>query len=76
MISPASPNHAGRPYDPWIPLAAARARVWLKDGTEAALVGIPRRSGPRARVEFPGGRRVTVALTEIVAVEQTLDGVA
>ena len=63
-------------HNPWIPLAAARARVWLRNGTEAVLVGVPRRSGQRARIELADGTRKTVPLGSIVAVEQTLDGVA
>lgn len=59
-------------YDPWIPLAAARSRVWLHDGTEAVLVGIPRNSGQRARIEMPNGYRRTVQLADIAAVEQPI----
>lgn len=63
-------------HDPWIVLAAQRVRVWLRDGSEGVLVGAPKRKGHRARIEFADGRRRTVAMAEIAAVEQTLDGVA
>lgn len=59
-------------FDPWIPLAAARRKAWLKDGTEVTLVGIPKAAGQRARVEYPNGYRRTVALADIATIEQPL----
>jgi hypothetical protein len=56
-------------YDPWIPLAAQRARILLADGTEATLIGIPRKAGQRARVEYGNGERRTIPLTDIAHVE-------
>lgn len=58
------------PYSPWIALAAKRARVWLADGSCGVLVGVPRRSGPRVRVEFDGGRRRTYLMADVIGTEE------
>lgn len=66
--------------DPWVTLASRRPVVWLRDGAEAVLIGVPRRGGKgrkpvevglssvgrRARVQFADGRRRTVKLSDIV----------
>lgn len=60
-------------HDPWVPHAARRAAVTLHDGTVATLVGIPHCAGQRARIELSGGRRRTVRLADIVAIEEVAE---
>ena len=68
-------------HHPWIPLATRRAEAVLTDGSSCVLVGVERApsdgsrsgrlrsKGHRVRVEFPGGRRRTIPMTDVVWVD-------
>lgn len=49
----------------WVAASIARAKATLHDGTIVTLVGIPKASGRRARVEHDNGRRRTIKLDDI-----------